>query len=97
MADGFVAIESRPPPRTQPGFVLWLRQNFFGGLGSAVLTLAVLLMLAVVLPPLWNWGVWHAIAGADNAACRAAHGTGACWGVVAEKGRLIIFGRYPFE
>ena len=97
MADGFVAIENRPPPRTQPGFVLWLRQNFFGGMGSAVLTLAVLLMLAVVLPPLWNWGVWHAIAGADNAACRAAHGSGACWGVVAEKGRLIIFGRYPFE
>jgi general L-amino acid transport system permease protein len=22
---------------------------------------------------------------------------GACWGVVAEKYRLIIFGRYPFE
>jgi general L-amino acid transport system permease protein len=29
-------------------------------------------------------------------ACRA-DGVGACWGVVAEKYRLIIFGRYPFE
>jgi len=37
------------------------------------------------------------VPGADNAACRAASGTGACWGVVAEKGRLILFGRYPFE
>jgi general L-amino acid transport system permease protein len=62
-----------------------------------VLTLAVLVLLALVVPPLWNWGVWHAIASADNAACRQAHGIGACWGVVAEKGRLIVFGRYPFE
>ncbi len=31
----------------------------------------------------------------DAAACHAAHG--ACWGVVAEKYRLILFGRYPFE
>ena len=33
----------------------------------------------------------------DNAACRAAAGSGACWGVIAEKYRLILFGRYPFE
>ena len=30
-------------------------------------------------------------------ACQAARGTGACWGVIAEKYRLIIFGRYPYE
>jgi general L-amino acid transport system permease protein len=96
MSDGFIAIENRPPPRTQPGAVLWLRNNFFGSVGSTALTLAVLLLLALVIPPLWSWGVWHAVATPDNQACRAAHGHGACWGVVAEKGRLIIFGRYPF-
>lgn len=96
MSDGFVPIESRPPPRTQPGLVLWLRKNFFGSLGSTALTVAVLLLLALLLPPLFNWSVWHAVASSDNQACRAAHGHGACWGVVAEKGRLIIFGRYPF-
>ena len=94
---GFVPIASRPPPRTQPGAVRWLQRNFFGSPGSTLLTLAVLAMLAVVVPPLWNWAVWHAVAGADNAACRQAHGLGACWGVVAEKGRLIVFGRYPFD
>jgi general L-amino acid transport system permease protein len=57
----------------------------------------MVVLLALLLPPLWRWGVWHAIPGADNEACRAAHGIGACWGVVAEKGRLILFGRYPFE
>jgi general L-amino acid transport system permease protein len=76
--------------------VLWLKKNFFGSAGSTVLTLAVLGLLALLLPPLFNWTIWHAVATADNEACRAAHGHGACWGVVAEKGRLIIFGRYPF-
>ena len=33
----------------------------------------------------------------DADACQAARGTGACWGVVAEKYRLILFGRYPYE
>ena len=97
MADGFVAIESRPPPRTHTGLVRWLRHNFFGSIGSTLLTMVVLAALAWLLPPLWSWGVWHAVIGADNAACREAHGVGACWGVVAEKGRLIVFGRYPFE
>jgi len=35
---------------------------------------------------------------APNAdACQAARGSGACWGVIAEKWHVIIFGRYPFE
>ena len=33
----------------------------------------------------------------DADACQAARGTGACWGVVTEKYRFILFGRYPFE
>jgi general L-amino acid transport system permease protein len=41
--------------------------------------------------------VLHAVVAPDNAACRAAVEHGACWGVVAEKGRLILFGRYPYE
>jgi general L-amino acid transport system permease protein len=41
--------------------------------------------------------VFNAVVAPDNAACRAAHEHGACWGVVAEKGRLILFGRYPYE
>jgi general L-amino acid transport system permease protein len=97
MADTFVAIDSRPPPRQHTGLLRWLRLNLFGSVGSTLLTLAVVLVLAWVVPPLWKWAVWYAVPGADNEACRAAHGSGACWGVVAEKGRLIVFGRYPFE
>src|SRR5690606_3513131 len=30
-------------------------------------------------------------------ACQAARGHGACWGVIAEKYRVILFGRYPYD
>jgi len=93
----FVPIASRPAPRTQVGAVAWLRRSFFDGWGNTLLTLAVIVLLALALPPLFKWAVWYAVPNADNAACRAAVGVGACWGVVAEKGRLILFGRYPFD
>ena len=97
MADGFVPIASRPPPQQQLGAAAWLRRNLFDGPLNTALTLAVVALLLWLLPKAFSWAVWHAVATADNAACRAAHGTGACWGVVAEKGRLIVFGRYPYE
>jgi general L-amino acid transport system permease protein len=95
--DGFVPIAPRLPPGLRVGALAWLRRSFFDGWANALLTLAVIALLVLAVPPLFNWAVWHAVATPDNAACRAAHGTGACWGVVAEKGRLILFGRYPFD
>ncbi|WPB54927.1 amino acid ABC transporter permease [Xylophilus sp. GOD-11R] len=44
---------------------------------------------------LFRWGIAQAVFRADAEACRAA--SGACWGVVAEKWRPIVFGRYPYE
>ncbi|MBK9137061.1 MAG: amino acid ABC transporter permease [Betaproteobacteria bacterium] len=96
-AGGFQPIASRPPPRHEIGAIAWLRRNFFDGWLTSLMTLAVLALAAWALPPLFGWSVWHATAVPDNALCREIHGTGACWGVVAEKGRLIVFGRYPFE
>jgi general L-amino acid transport system permease protein len=95
-AGAFEPIASRAPPRSQQGVVAWLRRSFFDGPLNTALTLIVLALLALALPDLLSWGVIHAVAAPDNAACRAAHEVGACWGVVAEKGRLILLGRYPF-
>ncbi len=55
--------------------------------------------IAVLQPcrTLGAWAIGHAVWVADVEQCNAARGTGACWGVVAEKYRVIIFGRYPFE
>jgi general L-amino acid transport system permease protein len=47
------------------------------------------------LPGLLSWSIWHSVVRPDADACQAARGLGACWGVVNEKYRLILFGRYP--
>ena len=93
----FAPVASRPPPTSQQGVVAWLRQNFFDGWGNSLATLLTLAILVWLVPPLLGWSLVNAVFAPDNAACRAAHEHGACWGVVAEKGRLILFGRYPFE
>ncbi|MEJ8809562.1 amino acid ABC transporter permease [Variovorax ureilyticus] len=43
-----------------------------------------------------EWAVVHAVFRPDAQACRAVP-HGACWGVIAEKWRPILFGRYPYE
>ena len=93
----FETIEARRPPVSESGAWAWIQRGFFDGPVNSLLTLVFLGILVWAIPPIFNWTIWYAIPNADNAACRAAHGVGACWGVVAEKGRLILFGRYPFE
>ena len=93
----FAPIESRPPPVATRGALAWIRRNFFDGWLNSLATVVTVLMLLWLVPPLFGWSIVHAVFAPDNAACRAAHEHGACWGVVAEKGRLILFGRYPFE
>jgi general L-amino acid transport system permease protein len=39
--------------------------------------------------------VLNAVTARDADLCQAARGIGACWGVVNEKARLILLGRYP--
>ena len=55
------------------------------------------LLFAVIAAavPLAKWAFIDAVWRPDPAACRAAHG--ACWGFVAEKYRLILFGTYSYE
>ncbi|MDE2395078.1 MAG: amino acid ABC transporter permease [Burkholderiales bacterium] len=95
-ADAFVPIAARAAPRPRLGALAWVQKRLFPSWGSSLLTLALGALLVVIVPPLFDWAVLYAVPNADNAACRAAHGHGACWGVVAEKGRLILFGRYPY-
>lgn len=69
-------------------------------LGSPVRALSTLALVAGFGWALWaalDWAVWHAVFRADAQACRAVAPQGACWGVVAEKWRPILFGRYPFD
>ena len=89
-------IEARPAPTVHTSFLTWLRQNLFNSRLNTLVSLALLALLAAAVPGLLSWGLWHAVFQADAEACQAAREIGACWGVITEKHRLILFGRYPY-
>ncbi|SFC65722.1 amino acid ABC transporter membrane protein 2, PAAT family [Polaromonas sp. OV174] len=90
-------IAPRPAPTNTGGLLSWLRLNLFGDWKTATATVILGGLLLWFVPQILNWSLFSAVWLPDLKACRAAEGAGACWGVVAEKYRLIIFGRYPFE
>jgi len=93
----FTPIAPRPAPVATEGLVPWIRRNLFGNLPSAVVTVLMLALAAWLLPKLIGWAIVNAVVVANADQCQAARGIGACWGVITEKHRLIIFGRYPFD
>ena len=95
--DTFQPIAQRPAPVNTEGFVPWVRSNLFGNIPSAITTLVLAALFVWWLPGLLNWLLFKAVFVPQHEACQAAREIGACWGVIAEKYRLIIFGRYPFE
>lgn len=86
----------RAPPEQASGVVLWLRKNLFSSLHNTVLTLLALWALFVTIPDFISWAfidaVWHTD---DPKVCREA--VGACWAVIAEKHRVMLFGTFPYE
>src|SRR6266436_3365658 len=88
-------LPAERPPRPSAGPIDWLRANLFNSVLNTVLTLAAVYLLAVTIPPVIRWAfidaIWHAESG------RACRGDGACWAFIAEKGRFILFGRFPYE
>ncbi|MGP3591930.1 amino acid ABC transporter permease [Vagococcus sp. WN89Y] len=74
----------------------WLRRNLFSSFLQTVLTILLLALLIIVGNMLLRWGVEDAVGLRGTAEqCRAA--TGACWAVIGEKYRPILFGLYPYE
>ncbi|MBL0142136.1 MAG: amino acid ABC transporter permease [Betaproteobacteria bacterium] len=96
VASVFQPIAARPAPVRTQGLVPWMRANLFGDWRSSLTTVVVALAAIALLPGMVNWGIFHAVFRPDLGGCQTARGTGACWGVIAEKYRLIILGRYPF-
>jgi general L-amino acid transport system permease protein len=94
-AQTFQAIAARPAPVKTEGPVAWIKANLFGSLGTSLGTVAIGLVLLAIVPRFLNWALVNAVWAKDYDACHTA--AGACWGVIAEKYRIILFGRYPFE
>ena len=92
----FAPIAARSAPVKTEGLVAWVRMNLFSDVLTGLMTLVVGGALLYVIPQLLSWAIFRASWLPNFEACRV-DGVGACWGVVAEKYRIILFGRYPFE
>jgi general L-amino acid transport system permease protein len=97
--------DARPPPASVYGPIAWLRKNLFSGWLSTAVTLALIYLIVSWALSFINWGFVNAIWSVPTAAngqpdtrvCRELAGAGACWAVIVEKHRFILFGTYPFE
>ena len=97
-------VATRPPPLAAgAGPLGWARANLFNSIPSTAVTLLLAYVIVRWGIEFFDWGVLHAVwsvpdaaAGPDTSACRDAKGVGACWAVINEKYRFILFGRYPY-
>ena len=86
-----------PPPGLNAGPFAWLRTNLFSTPFNSLLTVLLLALIVWLVPKAGGWLVWDAVWGPKPAsACDAVRGEGACWSVVWEKLRFMLFGVYPF-
>jgi general L-amino acid transport system permease protein len=94
----FNSARSRKLPGRQ--VIRWLRANLFASVTSSVISVLLIALLGKALVSLVQWGYWNAIwsvPGDQTGACRSIRGLGACWAVIPEKYRFILFGTYPFS
>lgn len=73
----------------------FVRERFFYSNTATGITVVACFILGLIFWHLGNWAVLDAVFRADSNACYEA--SGACWGFVTEKWRLIIFGRFPYD
>ena len=83
------------PPVISVGVVGWIRANLFNGWFNSVLTLVTLFLLWKSVPPFVKWAFFDSVWLTSGQACRDA--AGACWSVVSQNYRFILFGFFPYE
>lgn len=83
------------PPLTNVGIIGWMKANLFNGWFNSALSLIVIYLLWLSVPPLIDWAFINSSWLPSGDQCKA--GEGACWSVVSANIRFIIFGFYPHE
>jgi general L-amino acid transport system permease protein len=85
------------PPTLQIGALAWARTNLFNNWFNTALTLAEFYLIIRTGLSFFEWGIVNSLWNATALQCQALAGKGACWAVIQEKHRFILFGRYPYE
>jgi general L-amino acid transport system permease protein len=82
-------------PLVRVGALRWARENLFNSWYNALLTVLGLALIGFVAVKFVGWGLIDAVWSGPASAC--GDDKGACWAVIGEKGRFILFGRYAYE
>lgn len=83
------------PPVSNVGFIGWMKANLFNGWFNSILTIFVVYLLWLTVPPFIDWAFISSSWVASSEQCKT--GTGACWSVVTANIRFILFGFYPHD
>lgn len=74
----------------------WIKRSFFNGPVNTALSVVLVALALWLGPRVIDWAFLGAVfRTSDPNTCRAA--TGACWAVVTEKHRVMLFGTYPYD
>ncbi len=88
-------VPGRPAPATHVGVIGWLRTNLFSSWFNTLLTVAALLLLWRIVPPLLGWTLFNAdFSGVTGEECTAE---GACWAWVDQRINQFLYGFYPAD
>ena len=86
-------VPGRPAPVTHIGVIGWLRSNLFSSWFNTLLTVAALLLLWRIVPPLLDWALFSAdFRGVTGEACS---GAGACWAWLDQRIHQFVYGFFP--
>jgi general L-amino acid transport system permease protein len=88
-------LPGRPAPVTTIGVLGWLRANLFSSWLNTVLTVAALLLLWRIVPPMLGWALFQAdFSGVTGEECT---GEGACWAWLDQRITQFLYGFYPAD
>ncbi len=88
-------IEDVKPPVSSIGVIGWARKNLFSSALNSLLTLLIAYGLYKTVPSFIKWAFFDAVWWSGGDACKNA--AGACWSVVTNNVRFILFGFYPYD
>lgn len=86
-----------PPVRMAPrvGLIGWMRSHLFATPTDVVLAIVLVAFAVYAVPKVLVWAVVDSVVVADAPrTCAAA--AGACWAVIYNHARVILFGLYPY-
>jgi general L-amino acid transport system permease protein len=96
-------LKAKAPPALQDSIFGWLRENLFYSVASSAATLLTVAIFGWLIVEVFNWLVVPTWAAQSISDCRSiiaelgrgTHESGACWGVIRDRGIQLTFGFYP--